>query len=309
MTAARPVELRAGARVLTGIFSPGTSPSGPLLVALHGASYDAHYFDAPGASVHERASRAGLPMLSITRPGYPATPESARAQPSLSDAASIVTEAVAGFLAASPHSVSGVIVLGHSVGGAVTMRIAAAAPPWPLAGIAVSGIGDVPARAAVERFAAAPADAVLVVPPSMCRASFYGPDGTFAHDSIDSFASLNVPFPSRDVVEVNTSWPIDFPAVAAQVTVPVHLTLAEHDGLWETGHAALARMSRAFGPTVPVELHDWPGTGHNIEHHLVGPEYCASVFEFARRITLGSAGQDGSPGHGPTPQDNHTSNG
>lgn len=297
MTVVGPVTLRAGTHFLTGYYSPGSTPSSLLLVALHGASYDARYFNAPGASVHERASLAGLPILSITRPGYPATAQSARIQPSLADTASIICDAVTSFLAESGTPATSVVLLGHSVGGAVTMRIAATEPPWPLAGIAISGIGDVPDRAAVRRFADAPVDTVLMLPPNACRASFYGPDGTFEPSSLNSFTSLNVPFPSRDVVEANTVWPVDFRGVAARVTVPVHLTLAEHEGLWETGPDALSRMSRAFVSSASVETHHWLGAGHNIEHHLVGAAYCTSVFDFAHRTVQRTAHQALPSGH------------
>ena len=67
----------------------------PLLVCLHGGGFDSRYFDAPGCSLLTQASAAGFPVVLLNRPGYPAEDDSARVQPTFSEAAGIITEFIA----------------------------------------------------------------------------------------------------------------------------------------------------------------------------------------------------------------------
>lgn len=288
MTTVRQVSFDVGDVTVRGRYTPVFESRGPLLVGIHGIGYDARYFDARGASVHDRATAAGLSMLSITRPGYPATEQSAQAQPGFAESARLISSAIGEFWTGHDGDCPGVVLLGHSVGGAIAIHIAAQMAihtdehSWPLLGIAVSGIGHLPAPVAVDRFGSVPRNIAMTLPYSLARAAFYGSPESLLSVSDDVFEELLVPFPSADAVEVNTTWPDDFVELARSIQVPVHVTLAELDPLWDVNESRLDEMSREFTRAPRVVSRIVPDTGHNIEHHRSGVAYSEGVFDFAR---------------------------
>ena len=277
------VVLAGGDSPLRARLSHGHRSDLPLLVAVHGAAYDARYFDAAHASVHERAAAAGWSMLSITRPGYPADDRSAASQPDFAGAAAILGTAIGDAWQRWGEGRPGVVLLGHSVGAAVAVHLAAQPQRWPLLGLAISGIGDRPAPGPAAVFGTMPTTIALTFEFAQCRPAFYGPDDTVHPDAFDAVESLLVPCPSADVVEVNTTWPADLERLAPQVPVPVHYVLAEHDGLWEVSYERVAAFAARFTQAPHVDVRLWSRAGHNIEHHLAGPAYVDSVLAFAAR--------------------------
>ena len=276
------VELDSGRGWLSGVLTRGLAPTAPLVVALHGASYDARYFDASGRSVHERAHAEGLSMLSITRPGYPATDESATCQPDFATAAVLLSSAIADAWSRFGVDGSGVVLMGHSVGAAIAVHIASQPSEWPLLGLAISGVGDRPAGGPATMFAGMPVDRGLEIPFAQVGSMFYSSDILIDQSVTARLASLLVPFPSADVVEVNTTWRDDLPRLAAAVTVPVDYTLAEGDRLWEVGIERLRDFGECFVASSGFTSRIWRGVGHNIEHHAAGVGYVDQVLKFVK---------------------------
>ncbi len=68
--------------------------------------------------------------------------------------------------------------------------------------------------------------------------------------------------------------------VAAAVRVPVQTVLAEHDALWDA--SAEARDDYAGRFTAPVSAPVMPGTGHSIDHHLMGGALDLMQLSFAQ---------------------------
>ena len=275
--------LAAGSMVLRARRSAGGRSDAPLVIALHGAGYDARYFDAPGSSVHTMLAAEGLPLVSVTRPGYPADAQSAAVQPDFSGTASLVSLAIEDAWRRWGESRPGVVLLGHSVGSAISVHVAASPRSWPLLGLAISGVGDRPAAAPVAMFGSLPRTTLLDIPFAQCRRVFYGPDHTLDPEVLDAVSTLMVPFPATDAIEVNTSWPTDLAELASRVDVPLHYVLAELDGLWETGSERVDSVAAMFRNAPWVEARNWADTGHNIEHHSAAREYVASVAAFVRR--------------------------
>ena len=221
-------------------------------------------------------------MLSVTRPGYPATEETAAAQPGFAGTAAILDTAVGDAWRRFGRGHPGVVLVGHSVGAALSVHIASRRPAWPLLGLAVSGVGDRPAKGPAAMFGGMPRDRVLDMPFNRVSGTFYSPEALVDPAMNGVLADLLVPFPSADVVEVNTDWCTDLPRVASGVGVPVHHTLAEQDGLWQVDDDASARVGRYFGSSPRVVTQVFAGAGHNIEHHPSGHEYVGSVLSFTR---------------------------
>jgi len=274
------------ATMLEGRWTTVDRQDTPLLVCLHGGAFDSRYFDAPGCSLLGQASAAGFPAVSLCRPGYPADDDSARRQPSFSQAAGIVAEAITDVWEQLGAGRPGVVLVGHSIGAAVAVHVAANKASWPLIGLAISGVADTLAPFTVELMGRLPTDIVVTMPMDVLRSVFYGPDWTLNETTLAGFEDLCVGMPSADGVELNTRWPDDLPNVAPRIEVPLHYALAEFDRLWETSPQRVEAFVRHFSGAPFVEAAWWRCVGHNIEHHLLGEAYCRAVLAFAQRCAM-----------------------
>lgn len=258
----------------------------PLVACIPGSGYDARYFDAPDCSFLDRLTQCGHRAVSLTRPGYPADEISAASRPAFAEQAAVLEDAIGDVWARFGGGCTGVVLLGHSVGGAVAVHLAAREPAWPLLGVAVSGVGDRPASGAAGHFATIPDGTVWTPEFSSVRRMFYGPPGTVDESAVDALAQLLVAMPSGDPIEVNTAWPVELPAVAARVRVPVLHAFAEYEMLWQTGDERQAGFAALFTSAPFVETHHIAAAGHNIEHHRSAQRYAESISRFAHRCEL-----------------------
>lgn len=263
-----------------------TDSAAPLVVCIPGSGYDARYFDAPGYSFLDRLARCGHRAISFTRPGYPADDVSAAARPTFAQQAAILDDAVADTWPRFGEGCTGVVLLGHSVGGAVAVHLAARRPAWPLLGVAVSGVGDRPAPGVAGHFARVADGTVWTAEFESVRRMFYGPPGTVEESIVPVLAGLLVAMPSGDPIEVNTSWADDLPTAAARVSVPVLHAFAEYETLWQTGEDRQAGFAALLTSAPFVETHRIAGAGHNIEHHRSAQRYAKVISRFARRCEL-----------------------
>ena len=275
-----------GAVPLEGRWTTTERGDTPLLVCLHGGGYDSRYFDAPGYSLLSRAAAAGFPAVALTRPGHPADEESARRQPSFAEAATIIADAVDDVWQRLGNGRPGVVLLGHSVGAAITVHVAAQHPSWPLLGVSISGVGDVVHPPAIEQFSQFPPDIALHFPFEATRAVVYGPDWTLGTTTLTDVADLPVSTPSADLVEIGTKFTGDLPHLAPAVEVPVQYALAEFDGLWVVSQERVDAFARQFSRAPFVDASLWRGAGHNIEHHRLAHAFTLSVLAFAERCAM-----------------------
>lgn len=261
----------------------------PLLVCLHGGGYDNRYFDAQDCSLLAQVSAEGFPALALTRPGCPADDDSAKRQPPFADAARILVDVIGDIWNELGGRRPGIVLLGHSIGAAVSVHVAAQAAEadaWPLLGLAISGVGDTLAPVTVELFAQMPIGLAVEMSFDQSRPLLYGPEWTLNETTLADVADLMVTCPSADLVEITTRWVSDLPKVAPRVNVPVQCALAEFDGLWMASPERLDRFAKHFSNAPFVEASYWRCAGHNIEHHAVGAAYVRSVLAFAERCAL-----------------------
>ncbi len=277
---------RFGGAELAGRWITTERTDTPLVVCLHGGGYDNRYFDVPGRSVLSRISSAGFPAVALTRPGYPADEESARRQPSFAEAAGIVADAITDQWRQWGDGRPGVVILGHSIGGAVALHVAGQARSWPLLGVSVSGIGE--RMQETVHAAGLPPDIVVTFTFDAVRPHF-GPDWTLPDPTLSDAAELLVGTPSADIVEITAGFTEQLPAVARAVDVPVQYVLAEFDCYWAVSDERVDAFARLFSRAPFVDAAIWRGTGHNIEHHRLGEAYVRGVLAFAERCAMEAA--------------------
>ena len=111
----------------------------PLVVALPGGTYTSVYFDVPGQSLLDTAESIGVPVIAVDRPGYRESTKVEASGSIIAANAEVLDHLIGELWDSYGNGAPGVVVIGHSIGGAVTTAIAARHPAWPLLGIAVSG--------------------------------------------------------------------------------------------------------------------------------------------------------------------------
>ncbi len=259
-----------------------SAPSGqpPLVIALHGGSYSSAYFDVPGYSLLERADRSGIPVIALDRPSYGQTTALAPNDSTISRNAEVLVQAVGKIWEQRKHSNSGIFVIGHSIGGAVVVSMAANKPSWPLLGIAISGVGLSTNPGDAERWAGLP-EGLVTLPPEMKDIVMFGPKETLGPDMPAASHVANTTCPRAELIGITTTWPSTVRAVAAKVEVPVHYRQAEFDRLWIVNEEQVRGFRSALTSAPAVDARLFLKTGHCIDFHLVGGQFQDEQLSFA----------------------------
>jgi len=260
--------------------APERQAGGPLLVALHGGSYSSLFFDIPGYSLMDRAAAAGCSVVAFDRPGYRKSTlltgdEVLKANAERLDAG------IAEMWRRNDADVSGVVLVGHSIGGAISVLIAARKPSWPLLGIAGSGFGlSLPDHGRV--FEPDPrAGTHLEVPNDAKNAAMFGPAGTYADDAQTKASAVNEPVVIREIVEINKWWPRHSLESCARVHVPVQYRLGEFDHVAPQGAEEMEKIRRAFSNAPSADVETVKEAGHCIDFHKAGAALQAGQIAFA----------------------------
>lgn len=282
------IRLRSGDGAVSGRLIDVQAGGGglPLLVCVHGGGSNGRYFQLKGRSLAAMAAARGFAVLLVDRPGHAGNPVPAGVGP-IAASAPLIRRFVDEVRAGLDGDDQGIVVIGHSIGGAVALRLAATRGDWPLRGIAVSGIGDV-SPAAVKAMPL-PAEAVAFTPPpAFAEAIFHDPDRTLDWKALASLRAATEPWLVAEIAEIVGDWPAQWPDVARAIDVPVHLRLAEHDRIWETGAAAVTRMAAAFERAPRVDAALLADGGHLYEAYRAGPALIEAQLDFL----VGCAGDD-----------------
>lgn len=247
------------------------------LVALHGGGMRAGYFDARatrGLSLAELGAQLGWAVLAVDRPGYAMSASWAPRGLPLAAQRELMTEALESFAAAYPVG-AGLLVAGHSYGGKLALELAAAAAgtdtgPAALAGqailgVAVSGCGHRPA-VDIPRLLASPQERPWRL--------HWGPPQLYPPGTFDSARALTVPVPVDEAADLG-DWPARFHTIAGRITVPAHVTFAEHERWWRHDSEDIATLTGAFVRAPWVDVDRQRAAGHNVSlgwtaraHHL-----------------------------------------
>ncbi len=257
--------------VAVGYHAPAAEiPGLPLLVALHGGTYTSEYFSVaggPSGSFLDIAGRNGFAVLTVDRPGYGESTLLPEEENTFAGQAEILDGVIAEALDVWPAT--GVVLVAHSIGGMISLEIAARHPRWPLLGVTTSGNGArIPAGGAAEALGSLPLSGVVDLPVPERDGVMFGPAGSFTEAARNAAHGSYAPTPFVELVRAPVWAAERLSTVAAAVEVPVLTVLAAYDALWDSSAEARADYESRF--TVPVSAPVLPGTGHSIDHHLMG---------------------------------------
>ena len=282
------IKLDDGGRSGTMIGRMATGAAGggerqPMIVAIHGGGFTSAYFDCDGFSLLSRAAAAGCSALGIDRPGYgesPRLPEGDRAIPRNAD---LLQAAIGQVWHERDSDAAGIVLVGHSIGSAVALYIAANAPDWPLLGVSFSGMALSPPPNIPAFWNDHHPEEWLHTPADFRKMLMFGPAGSYAEGAPEVCDSVSEPAWWREIVEIYTLWPAEFIDVCARVEVPVQYRQGIHDNLWKNQQDEVDRFADAFTRSPSVDSALVTDSGHCIDFHLPSETFHAEQIAFARR--------------------------
>lgn len=263
---------------MSGLLAIAEQPRA-VVVALHGGATNSAYFDCPGhpeLSLLRTGPARGFTVLALDRPGY------GTSRPHVDDFTRPEQRVDAAHAAIDAHLDSldlgaGIFLWGHSLGCELTLRLTVEPRGKDLLGIALAGTGREHHAEARDILGTA--------------AQYADPKGVYgliwSHPEIYPPELVGgAPIASRTPAyeaTVTASWPhTEFPALAAQVDVPVHFTAAEHEKVWRGDPQALDDIAAIFTAAPRVELHTQADAGHNLALGFAAEAYHSTVLSFAQ---------------------------
>ncbi|PBP23460.1 hypothetical protein BUE80_DR005581 [Diplocarpon rosae] len=262
---------------VNGVFKPGKAePSGakPLIVLIHGGGTNATYFDNPLHSLPAVYNSQGFDVLNINRAGYGGNPIPDTKKPlldSISVYASLIKEACKTF-SSGQH---GIILIGHSLGGCLSLALAAFHDELPILG--VSACGAIPTKEhpamLIPLLKADPQNPRFVIAPTPeSTAAFMGPPEVIDEAVLKHPSMLTIfePGPKSELLEwFDDAWYDRFVnEVAPGVRVPLQYLAAEYELGWrsiEAGQLIFDHAASLFTNAPRKEARLLPGGGHDFE--------------------------------------------
>ncbi|MEE2030684.1 alpha/beta hydrolase [Rhodococcus chondri] len=253
-----------------------------VIVALHGGATSSAYWDCPGhpeLSMMRSAAARGYTVVALDRPGYGASRPHAEELAPVHRRVDLMFAALGQFLGTRSRG-AGIFLWGHSVGCEVTVRMAIDDRADDVLGVELAGTGR-------EHHAAAAG--ILGTPGQYADARGVGellwtPIDLYPPEIVGG-ALIASPTPRYEGT-VTAGWPrTDFPALAAEVRVPVHFTAGEYEKVWRNDPQALADVAGMFGAAPRVVTDRLPGGGHNLSIGYAAPRYHSGILGFVDECT------------------------
>ena len=270
-----------GGHRITGISSETSPDDLPLIVALPGGSYTSAYFDVPGHSLLETGQANGFEVIALDRPGYGGSDALPPGEVTFARNAEVLDSAIAHLWETRGGSRPGVVVVGHSMGGAIAVHMAARGTAWPLLGIAISGIHDTAPEIVMKAWDAMPPGQPVDFGPEQRRMFFYGPDWTIETDIVERADISAALIPIEELQEVMNDWARSASTLAAKVQVPVQYVAVEFERLWTITPQSVNEFANYFSSAPFVDAVLMPGVGHDVDHHRAGKAFQLRQLAFA----------------------------
>ena len=256
----------------------------PLVIAIHGGTYTSTYFDVADHSLLDRAERNGIAAIAIDRYGYGGTPFVE--DMSILGQAAALREALVTVWEAHRGAAAGIVLVGHSIGAAITLGVASDPGRLPLIGVAVAGIGMRTPGAHADMWNSLPDLPTVEMPGPIKDQLMFGPPGSFAAAMPAASHIANAPVPKAELVDIVGGWQQRAGDICAKVRVPVHYRQAEHDQLWIVDRGEIEAFAARFTAAPRVDAAMMPDTGHCMDFHAVGAALHLQQLGFALQCAV-----------------------
>jgi pimeloyl-ACP methyl ester carboxylesterase len=263
---------------MSGLIAAVEDPKA-VVVAFHGGSSTAAYFDCPGhpsLSLLRLGADNGYTMVALDRPGYGSSAPYPEAMERPEQRVALAYGAIDKILGANSRG-AGLFLVGHSAGCELVVRLAAdeRAEESAIIGLELAGTG--------LQYHAEMADimkaATTTGRPTGLREVLWQPAELYPPDVLSGMTNSS----TGALYETNMTknWARqDFPALAPQVRVPVQFSVAEHERVWRSDPDAMSQIAALFSSSPRFVTNEQPGTGHNMSLSLNAAEYHGSVLSF-----------------------------
>jgi len=253
----------------------------PLIVAIHGGTYTSAYFDVPGYSLLDRAEANGLPIIALDRPSYGTTPALLSAEMTLRGQADYLTQTLHDVWRIYGAGRPGMVIIGHSIGAAISAMIASKPDGLPLIGVALSGVCMRTPPEHRPMWESLPDIPLVEMPPVVKDDVMFGPAGSFADEMPAASHIACTTAPKAELVDIVSTWHDNVHDVLGAITVPVHYRQGEFDKLWIVDEGQVAAFEAALCNSRRVDAKLIRGTGHCMDFHRVSAAFHLSQLGFA----------------------------
>jgi pimeloyl-ACP methyl ester carboxylesterase len=220
----------------------------------------------------------GYTMVALDRPGYGSSAPYAERTTDPAQRTALAFGAVEAMLGERPRG-AGIFLVAHSNGCELALRMATdGTADRGVLGLELAGTGFHYQDAARDILR----DATATHRPSGLRALLWEPAELYPDNVLTGITNSSTGAPYEAAMVGN--WPrVDFPALAAQVRVPVHFSHAEHERVWRSDPEALAEIAAAFGAAPRFETDRVADAGHNLSLGVTAEAYHRTVLTFAEQ--------------------------
>ena len=281
------VSIDADTIKLSGRFVPATNGQPrALLVAVHGGTYTSKYFDTAPSRLLDFCASLGYSILALDRPGYGTAASVPPEQLSFDGQVPILQQALSEIWKQYGQQSAGMFLVGHSIGGMISLLLAAENPHERLLGLNMTGSGAIYQTQTSAAFATLMNDApTVIMDQSIKVAVMYGPPWSYPAELANLDPERDVPCPMPEFVEAQ-KWGARLPQVAANVRVPVQFIVSEYDGIWRGDPEALSHVAEMFTAAPFVDVGMQRMMGHSAELHTLARAFYMKILAFVEECIL-----------------------
>jgi pimeloyl-ACP methyl ester carboxylesterase len=283
--ASRSVSIEAGNVKLSGRFLPATNGEPrALLIAVHGGTYTSKYFDTSPSLLLEFCASLGYSILALDRPGYGSATSIPFDQLSFDGQVPVLRQALDEIWHDYGQQSAGMFLIGHSIGGMISLLLAAEHPHERLLGMNMTGSGALYNEQTKAAFASLVSDTPTVMMDIAIKVmAMYGPAWSYPEELAQYDPERDVPTAVIELAEAQT-WGARLPQVAANVHIPVQFIVPEYDHIWRAD--ALSHVAEMFSAAPFVDVGVQRLAGHSAELHTMARAFYMKILSFVEECIM-----------------------